>query len=169
MTNRGMINWSIWISACCGLYIFLYLISPLSQYGVIYCTFVGFALYFLAGAKKEDIPNFMASFVLGVVWGWVYLQMIGLLGNYVPGNIATALTVFLATTACCVIHFVLTPNTIFNKVPAMFSAIAMMFSTGGANPVPIAITLVGSVVLAYVCNLGLKLLDAEGRWCKPHD
>ena len=170
MTNRGLFNWTVWISAWSALYTLLYLLSPLADYGVVYCTFVGLPIYFLSGAKKEEFLNYAVSFVAGVAWGWLYITVINWMcaafGLSAP--VSSAIAILVITIVCVGFHFIVTPNTLFNKVPAMFGGIAMMFSTGGTKMVPVAVTLVLGVGLAYLCNLGLQVLNAQGRWCRPH-
>ena len=170
MTNKGLFNWTVWISVWSAVYTLLYLLSPLAQYGVVYCTFVGLPIYFLSGAKKEEFLNYAISFVTGVAWGWFYIfcinKMVELWGLSAP--VASALVILVVTIICVGFHFIVTPNTVFNKVPAMFGGISMMFSTGGTKVVPVAVTLVLGVCLAFLCNLGLRFLDENGNWCKFH-
>lgn len=170
MTNRGLFNWTVWISAWSALYTLVYLLSPLSQYGVVYCTFVGLPIYFLSGAKKEEFFNYAVSFVTGVLWGWFYITVINwMCAKFgLSGPVSSAIAILVITIVCVGFHFIVTPNMLFNKVPAMFGGIAMMFSTGGTKVIPVSITLVLGVCLAYLCNLGLRILDSDGRWCKPH-
>lgn len=170
MTNKGLFNWTVWISVWSAIYTFLYLISPLAQYGVVYCTFVGLPIYFLSGAKKEEFLNFAISFVTGVAWGWFYIFCINKLvaATGMSSPLASAIVILVVTIVCVGFHFIVTPNTVFNKVPAMFGGISMMFSTGGTKVVPVAVTLVFGVCLAYLCNLGLRFLDEDGNWCKFH-
>lgn len=169
MTNRGLFNWTVWISAWSALYTLLYLISPLGSYGVVYATFVALPIYFLSGAKKEEFFNFAVSFVTGAAWGWLYIVAINwMCKNWgLSGPVSSALAVLVITIVCVGFHFIVTPNTVFNKVPAMFGGISVMFSTGGAKVVPVMITLVLGTCLAFLCNLGLKFLTPEGKWCLP--
>jgi hypothetical protein len=76
----------------------------------------------------------------------------------------TAVVCFVLTAACCAIHMIITPNTVFNKLPAMFGGISSVFSTWGEHMVPLMITLVLGSTLALLCAEGTKLLTPEGRW-----
>lgn len=168
MTKRGLFNWSIWIGLWTGLYTVAYLLSPLGQYGVMWATYVALPIYFLSGVKKSEFLNYSFSYVAGVGWGWVYIAATSLLLSLGMTVLwANGLVCFVATAVCLIIHFILLDNTPFNKVPAIFGAIASTFSTGGEKIVPLMITLVLGACLAYVFNWGLNVIDEEGRWCVP--
>lgn len=165
MTKRFFFNWSVWIGLATGVYTALYLISPLAQYGVVYATFIALPIYFISGAKREEYFNFTVSNVTGVAWGWVYFAGIGWLIQVGMGaTLSTALACGVITVVCCAFHFIVTPNTLFNKLPAMFGGIAAAFSTGATKIVPLMITLVLGSTLALICNEGTRLLTEDGRW-----
>lgn len=165
MNNRFLINWSIWIGIATGIYTALYLISPLAQYGVVYATFIALPIYFIAGAKRNEYLNFTLSNVIGVLWGALYIAGITWLSDLGLNTIlANALPCGVITIVLCAIHFILTPNTFFNKAPAMFAGIAAVFSTGGEKLIPLMITLVLGSTLALICNEGTNFLTEEGRW-----
>jgi hypothetical protein len=165
MNKRYLLNWTLWIAIASAIYVFLYAISPLGKYGVVYGTFVALPIYFTAGAKKEEFWHYSASFVIGVVWALLYLKcMEFLMTNGVGSAVTQTIVVGGLTFICVAIHFVITPKTLVNKIPAMFGAIATTFSTGGEKPVPIMITLVLGVLLGLVCQLGTKFLTSDGHW-----
>jgi hypothetical protein len=163
--NRYLFNFSAWIGFWAGLYVILYMISPLKDYGVLYATFVAFPIYFTGGAKKEEFLNYSLSFVLGVCWGFVFLKaIIYLINKGVPVSVSQGVVVGVLAFACLAIHLIITGKTWFNKVPAMFGAIALVFSTGGEKLVPLMITLVLAAVLTVVCQEGTRFLTPEGKW-----
>ena len=165
MNKRFLFNWSVWIGLVTGIYTALYLLSPLAQYGVVYATFIALPIYFIAGAKKEEYFNFTVSNATGVAWGWAYITAITGFTEVGMNNImANALACGLITIICCSFHFIITPNTLFNKLPAMFGGIAAAFSTGATQIVPLMITLVLGSTLALICNMGTKLLADDGSW-----
>lgn len=166
MTNRYLFNWCVWIGLATGVYSALYLLSPLAQYGVIYATFIALPIYFISGAKKEEYFNFTVSNVTGVAWGWIYIFLI----TYCITNLgwnsvaANGIVCGAVTIICCAFHFIVTPNTKFNKLPAMFGGIASAFSTGGTNIIPLMITLVLGSTLALICQEGTRFLTEDGYW-----
>lgn len=165
MTKRFLFNWSIWIGLATGVYTALYLISPLAQYGVVYATFIALPIYFISGAKKEEYFNFTVSNVTGVAWGWLYITAITwLISMGMNSVLSNALCCGIITIVCCAFHFIVTPNTFFNKLPAMFGGIAAAFSTGATKIIPLMITLVLGSTLALVCDMGTRLLTQEGHW-----
>ena len=165
MTKRYLFNWCVWIGLATGVYTALYIISPLAQYGVVYATFVALPIYFISGAKRSEYINFTSSNVMGVIWGWIYIFLIGWCINLgMNATLANALVCGVITVVCCSFHFIVTPNTPFNKLPAMFGGIAVCFSTGGEKILPLMITLVLGSTLALVCQEGTHLLTEDGHW-----
>lgn len=172
MSNKYLIKWSIWIGACSAIYCFLYCLSPLSQYGVMQASFTALPIFFLAGAKKSDFLNYACSNVVGVLWGIIFLIVIGKLTSFFGVSVlGTALnngiTVGVLTTICVGFHFCVTSNTIISAVPAMFGAISSTFWIGGdlSKVIPLMITLILGVALAFACQYGVNFLNEEGNWC----
>lgn len=165
MNKRFLFNWTIWISLVAAIYTYLYAISPLEKYGVVFATFVALPIYFISGAKLEEYPNFTISYITGVLWGMVFLWCITALINFgINVALSQAIVIFVVSTACIGFHFIVTANTLFNKLPAMFGGIAVTFSQGGKNIVPIMITLVLGTTLALICTAGTRFLTKDGYW-----
>jgi hypothetical protein len=165
MTNRFFINWSIWIGFWSGVYVYIYLLSPLGSSGVIWMTFVALPIYFNGGAKREEFSNYFVSVIVGALWGLGYLYCIKWSINVgIEPKFATALVVFVLTSVLCGLHFVLPRNLQMGIIPIMFGAISMTFSQGGQKVVPVLCTLIGGLILGLVCNEGTKLLTEKGSW-----
>lgn len=159
------LNFALWMGIWGGLYVFLYSVSPLASYGVMYATYIAFPIYFNGGAKKEEFFNYACSSVLGVVWGLIFLQGIEFFSSLgLSSALAQAVTVCVVTIICAAIHLILLDKTVFNKLPAIFGAVAATFSTGGTKIVPLIITLLLGVVLTYVSAFALTILDSKGNW-----
>ena len=164
MNKKYFINWSIWIGVWSGVYVFLYVLSPLAQYGMLPATFVGLPIYFLSGAKKEEFLDFSLSAVGGVCWALLYLFCIqAMLDAGMSAAVSNGVVVGVLTIALCAIHFILPPP-FCTKIPMMFGAIAFTFITGAAQPVAVMITFVLGICLAFLCNFGIKFLDENGNW-----
>jgi hypothetical protein len=167
MNIRYYINWSIWIGVWSGIYVILYLLSPLASYGMLPATFVGLPIFFLAGAKKEEFLNFSVSAIVGVLWALLYLYLINVLNEMgVPGFLSQGLIVGAVTIVLCAIHF---PLPFCNKIPMMFGAIAFTFITGATAPIAVMITFVLGITLAYICNQGTLFLTEDGKWKLPNN
>lgn len=165
MTRRFLVNWSCWIGFWSGVYIYFYLQTPLADKGVIWMTFVSLPIYFNGGASREEFINYLASVVVGVLWGLAYLHSIDfLVALGIEAKISTGLVIFVVTTAVCAVHFLLPKRLRMTAVPVMFGAISMMFSQGGQKVGPATLTLLGGVFLALLCNEGTKLLNQDGTW-----
>ncbi len=165
MTKRFLWNWCVWIGLATGVYTALYILSPLSKYGVVYATFVALPIFFISGAERKEWKNFAASNICGVAWGWVYIFLIGwCISKGMESTLANALVCGVVTVVCCAFHFIVTPNTVFCRLPAMFGGIAVAFSTGATKIVPLMITLVLGTTLALICQEGTHLLTEDGHW-----
>ena len=152
MSAKAKIYWSIWIGVFTGIYVLLYLNSPLAQYGFIWITFIALPIYFNGGALRKDyIPQMIGS-CLGVLWGLVMLYFAGMLGGLGAAG-SNAVSCGLLTITCCFM-MILKDNTMLNKVPAMFGGISACFSQGGEHFVAIMITLCLGVTLGLICNEG---------------
>lgn len=169
MTTKYLVNWAIWIGALSGIYVFIYLQTPLAGYGVIWMTFVALPIYFTGGAKPEEYVSYVLSMLVGVAWGLFYLFCIGkLITAGMAPDIATALAVGVICAVQCAVHFIAPlGKTPLRVVPIMFGAVASCFSQGGENFIPISITLFGGVTLALLCGLGTRFLTPEGNWTLP--
>lgn len=165
MTKKGLFNWSVWIGLMGGIYCAIYASSPIFSIGVMWMTFVALPIYFNGGAKKAEYFDYVASMVAGVVWGAGMLYFIGILSNKgVPINSNMGVIVGGGTILCCAIHFCLTGNFLFNRVPMMFGAMACTFSQGGKNLPFIIITMFCGITLGLIMQEGSKLLNEDGTW-----
>lgn len=157
MTALAKFYWSVWIGLWTGIYVLLYLLSPLGQYGFIWVTFIALPIFFNGGAARKDyIPQMICS-CIGVLWGVVMFAgadfLMGMLG--MGGAGANGISCGLFTVTCCMM-MIFKDNTKLNKVPAMFGGISACFSQG-AEPdrlIPLMITLCLGVSLGLLCNEG---------------
>lgn len=151
---------SIVAGILCGIYVFLYQYFPIKN--LIWMTFVALPIYFGAGAKREEFPHYLVSSAVGIIWGFIYLKLIGLLvGAGLNANLALLLVVGVVTLVMCAIHLCLTASTWANKLPIMFGTVASMFSQNGQAPGSIFLTLAGGLVLA------LAIMEVTNLWAKP--
>ena len=165
LSKKYAVNWSIWIGLVVGIYSFLYILSPLNKYEVMPCTFVGLPLFFIAGAKKEEILDFCSSAIMGVIWGLIFIYgIVFLLNNGVSAAIANASIIFLITAVLCAFHFIVTPKILLSKVPMMFGAISSTFFAGADKWPALMVTLCFGILLAYICQCGTLLLNEKGDW-----
>jgi hypothetical protein len=152
-----------------GLYVLLYNFSPLIAFGTMPATFIALPIYFISGAKKEEFLDYSSSAVIGVVWGCIYLFTMGwLIKMGMSAAIAQFFTVTVLTFILCSFHFIVTKGHFFSKIPMMFGALAACFLldvwTARERILPLMITLVLGVALAFLCNLGTMLLAETGHW-----
>lgn len=196
MTKRGLVKWAIWISVTSGIYCAIYALTIgawtsaafLPGWHIIYVTFTALPIYFIAGAKRNELKNFCGSYVVGVLWGMLYLFVMDRLAAAgVPWFLNVGLVVAVLCTVQCAIHFCLPSWLPCNVIPAQFGAISNTFWTSnlslavlgagesatagfynfGVLPITM-ITLCTGAVLALICNEGLHFIDAEtGRWKLP--
>lgn len=165
MTAKGKVNWSIWIGVWTGIYVLLYLLSPLGKYSIIWCTFIALPIFFNGGAARKDYIPQMVSSCIGVVWGLIMLGGATLMAG-TGIAVSNALSCGIFTITCCFM-MIFKDKTLINKVPAMFGGISACFSQGGQHIVPIMITLCLGVSLGLLCNEGLHFIAEDGSWTWP--
>ncbi len=196
MTKRGLVNWAIWISVMSGIYCAIYFLtigtwtmnSFIPGNHIMQVTFTALPIFFIAGAKRAEFKNFCGSYVIGVLWGMLYLFLMDRLAAAgVPVWLTIGLVVAVVCTVECAVHFVLPASLPFNVVPAQFGAVSNTFWASGLasavlgpgesatfgfynfTPMPIVmITLCTGALLALICNEGLHFIDPEtGNWTMP--
>lgn len=157
MSAKAQVYFSAWIGVWTGIYVILYLLSPLAQYGIIWCTFIALPIYFNGGAQRKDYFPQMICSCVGVLWGVAMLKFAGMIAG-VGDAASTAISCGLLTITCCCM-MILKDSTMLNKVPAMFGGISACFSQGGASDkiIPLMITLCLGVSLGLLCNEGAPL------------
>lgn len=162
MSKRYFWRMSVWIGILVGIYCMIYQYLPLPTKNLMWVTFVALPIYFGAGAKPEEFPNFFSSMLAGVVWAYIYLGGIAWLVKLGVGVPLTMLLVVgIVTIVLCAVHMILTPNTWFNKLPMMFGTIATLFCQNGENLLTIMITLTGGLIVGLLCTVGTKLLTKD--------
>ncbi|MDD3219907.1 MAG: DUF1097 domain-containing protein [Lachnospiraceae bacterium] len=164
--NKKMIKWAVWIAVWSGVYCFLYALSPLYEYGIMWNTFVALPIFFTAGAKKSEYFNYVTSMLCGIVWGVVNIAFVGVLTGFgIPDSLNMFLSTGIITAVCCILHFTVTSRTWLNKIPMMFGAIACTFNVGISKDLwVVAITMFGGITLGLICQEGFYLLDEDGKW-----
>lgn len=198
MCKKALVNWAIWISVISGIYCAVYLFTVgqftatnvLPGFQIVYATFTALPIYFTAGAKRGDFFKYICSYVVGVLWGMLYLWIMDrLAGMGIITNpwINIAVVVAVVCTIECALHFTVLGSLPFSVVPAQFGAISNTFWTSnmaiallgpGASAiggfynfsaVPVLmLTLCTGTLLGLICNEGLNFIDAEtGNWKWP--
>ncbi len=158
--NKYLWSYALWIALTSCIYALLYLLSPLGSYGLMWMTFVALPIFFTAGAKPKEIPNYFCSMIAGLLWGLINLWFINLLMEYgVSAPAANAADLFIITLPCVGIHMTLLGKTWFNKVPMIFGGLSMTFSQGGQNMAVIGITLTCGILMAAVFSTGGAWLE----------
>ena len=155
MSKKAICLWSLWIGAMVAGFVFVYLVSPLGEYGLLWMSFVSMPLFFAGGAKRSEFLSYSACNCVGVVWGICYLYLIGIFaGLGFSGSLATMFTVCIVTPACCMAHMLTPDRFLLNKLAATFGAIACVFSQNGTLLIPTAATLVAGVFAGLLCMEG---------------
>lgn len=165
MSTRFSLNFSVWIGLTVGLYVLLYMMSPLGLLGALPCTFVALPIYLSGGAKANKFLDSCLSAIAGVVWGILFIYFDALLTSKgMAPLIASAFSVALVTITLCATHLILTPKRLFTNIPMMFGAVACTFFVGPDKWFYIMITLCLGVLLGFINDSGRRLLDDYGRW-----
>lgn len=104
----------------------------------LWCVYVGFFLTMAFGAKKEELPNYLCSFLFGYVWVFAYYGVPSALSHVMPADAATVIAEFLVTGTLLFVHLRFLSKTWLNKIPAIFAGVATVFAFGGVDSIPIA-------------------------------
>lgn len=164
MTNRWQWNNGVWVSTTACVFIFLYLISPLAQYNLVWMMFIAVPIYFTAGAKPEDFLSFLACSAMGVLWGMFILEVIAVMAGWGMSDAAScAVGSGVCTVACC-LHNMVPRKYLLCNVPMMFGSISAVFSQGGAYPGIIVATMWFGLALGLVAGCAGRFLTPEGKW-----
>lgn len=160
--NRYLWADTVWIAVSTAIYAFVYMLTPLGDYGIFWMSFVAIPIYFNAGAKPEELPNYLASALAGVLWAVPFLWFLNFcIAQGASMALAFFLDLLILTIPCVGLHLTFFSNSLFNKVPMIFGGLSMMFSQGGENVIPIAITLAGGLCLAALYTIGGNWLHTK--------
>ena len=95
----------------------------------------------------------------------IFLWCINLIGSMGGSNVlSNGFGVFIIEFILIFIHFAFASKSIVNIVPAIFGGVAVTFSQGGKNAIPIIVTMVLGVWLALLSNEGKNFLTSDGHW-----
>ena len=147
--------WPVWIAITSGIYGGLYFLTPLADYGIMWMSFISLPIFFTAGAKLKELPHYIGSMICGLLWGLANIWFTNVLidaGLSVP--LANFINLTLLTLPLVWLHFITLAKLWFCKVPMVFGALALTFSTGGTNLVPVGITLTAGLCLGVVFASG---------------
>ncbi len=98
--------------------------------GYLWCVYVGFFLTMAFGANRKELPNYLCSFLCGYGWAALYLYLPGVLMLLLPGIAAYMLAELVATGSLLFLHLRFLGRTPFNRVPAIFAAVATVYAFG---------------------------------------
>ena len=86
--------------------------------------FVGICVTFSIGPKKENLKNYLASVTCGVIWGFLFIELMGLLGSLgLSTVVVTFLANFLLVLAATIVHLILLSKTWMNEVGFIFAGV----------------------------------------------
>ena len=162
MTTRKALNIALVRGAAFAIVTAVYLLIGGEFGGYLWCVYVGFFLTMAFGAAPQDLPNYLCSLLAGYVWAAVYVYLPRALGGIMPGGAASVVSEFAVTALLLFIHLRFLGRTWFNKVPAVFAAVATVFASGGLASIPLAAP---SAVIGILMALGtgkiIELLDRQ--------
>ena len=124
--------------------------------GFLWCVYIGFFLTMAFGAKRDEYKNYLCSLLIGYLWAFLYVNahmfLEGVLG--IPSKAAIVLAEFVLTFILLFIHIKLLGNTPFNKIPAVFAAVATIFASGGTeNTVYCAVSAAIGITMATLTEM----------------
>ena len=133
----------------------LYFLIPVAN-GFLWCTYIGFFLTMAFGARREDLPNYIFSMLAGYVWaiGYVYVPSILESMFKMPHIAAFTFSELILTFLLIFIHIKYLSKTWFNKVPAVFAAVATIFAAGGLEKTAMcAVSAIAGIAMAIITEV----------------
>ena len=129
--------------------------------GLLWCVYVGFFLTMAFGAKKNETPNYICSLIMGYVWSLGYVYLPSLIEGVLPiGHIpALVAAEFILTFLVLFIHIKFLMGTKFNKIPAVFAAVATVFASGGTGRIVLcAVSATAGILTAVLTEIIIKAI-----------
>ncbi len=131
--------------------------------GFLWAVYIGFFLTMAFGADKKQLPNYICSLLAGYVWAFGYMYGYRLPEEFfnIPHIAALASAELVLTFLLLYIHIRFLSGTWFNKIPAVFAAVATVFASGSVDSIPlcavsaatgIAIAVVTEIIICAVCR-----------------
>ena len=130
---------ALWCSLCCIVYFGLYRGAIFSAFGSsgdeAFIAFCALALFLGQDGNPKKFLNFALSGICGAVWGWIFVQGVGILMPICNGNfvVAACIDIFVFTALAIIVHTFILRNTIVNNMPYVFLGVATTFSGTAAQ------------------------------------
>ncbi len=124
--------------------------------GLLWAVYIGFFLTMAFGADKKQLPNYICSLLSGYIWAFGYMYGYILLEDqlHMPHIAALATAELILTFLLIFVHIRFLSNTWFNKVPAVFAAIATIFVSGSTdNMFFCALSAVTGIAIAVITEI----------------
>lgn len=133
---------------------------PVSSY--LWAVYVGFFLTMALGCKAGRMWSTLLSLCCGFLWAFLYMHLSGWLSALFPqpGSVFwTVLAEFVLTAGLLFVHLRFLSGTLFNTIPAIFAAVAMIFASGSMSAAPwCAISGVIGILMGYLTDWIIRLL-----------
>ncbi|WP_026393924.1 DUF1097 family protein [Acetobacterium malicum] len=154
--KKYMWTWAICMAALAAIYGLIYSFTPLNTIvpgGYLWISLGALAVYFCEGAEIKLLPNYTASTVAGLVWGFLGITAVGLMiGLGLSPTLSTCVVLFFVTLMVVGFHIILLEKSWFNKAPMVFATLAFVFSQGGQNILYIAFSVMGGFLLGIAIS-----------------
>lgn len=124
-----------------------YSFTPFASLMLIF--FVAVCITFASDPEKEKAPNYIASMVCGVIWGFLFFQLTVLLTTAgIQASFVSFISNFMIVFGATVTHLILLQKTWMNNVGFVFAGVIGVVFTGGQSIIGIVITLLCGIMVA---------------------
>lgn len=137
--------------------IYLGIQTPLTPY--LWVVYTGFFLSTALGCGRHRFFSYLCSLGCGFLWGILYLHMSGWITSLLPVSMlaAAVFSEFFLTTSLLFIHLKFLKGTLLGTIPAVFAAIAVLFSSGSLSAIPwCAISAGTGICMAFLTELVIQ-------------
>ena len=155
---KSLIFQGLFIGVASGLFYMTYRLA-VGYTAPMWMVFIGFPITANGGARIKNLPTYLASMLIGILWayGFLYVYALGpTQGLSVP--MTNLLYGGLGTAAMAIIHLLITLKW-QNKIPIMFGALACLFASNGQNLPTMMISYGSGIILATIYNDVCLLID----------
>lgn len=157
---KSLIGQGVFIGVASGIFYMFYRLG-MGFTAPMWMVFIGFPITANGGARIKELPTYLGSMAIGILWAYFFLYVYGLgptQGLSVP--MTNLIYGGLGTLAMAVIHLLITMKW-HNKIPIMFGALACLFATNGENLGTMIISYGLGIILATIYNDVCLLIDRK--------
>ena len=122
---------------------------------------MGICVTFSIGPKKEKLKNYLASVTCGVIWGFLFIELMSLLGSFgFSVVLITFLANFILVFAATTVHLILLAKASMNEVGFIFAGVIGVVINCGLLLNPPDFKNMLGVFISLICGILIAIASA---------